>query len=70
MNLSEELRNAQWRKATKSGENGGNCLEVAPLSESRVAIRDTETPDQPPYVVRATVWHAFIHGAKNGEFDF
>ncbi|MEU1736904.1 DUF397 domain-containing protein [Streptosporangium sp. NPDC020145] len=70
MNLSEELRNAHWRKATKSSSNGGNCLEVGPLSESRVAIRDTEAPDQAPYVVRAAVWDAFIHGAKNGEFDF
>ncbi|MFI7534176.1 DUF397 domain-containing protein [Streptosporangium sp. NPDC049376] len=70
MNLSEELRNAHWRKATKSGEDGGECLEVVPLSGGRVAIRDAEAPDQAPYVVRAAVWHAFIHGAKNGEFDF
>ncbi|MEU1736903.1 DUF397 domain-containing protein [Streptosporangium sp. NPDC020145] len=70
MDLSEELARASWRKATKSGANGGNCLEVAPLSGGRVAIRDTEAPDQAPYVVRAAVWDAFIHGAKNGEFDF
>ncbi|MFD0887156.1 DUF397 domain-containing protein [Streptosporangium algeriense] len=70
MDLSEELQNARWRKATKSGENGGNCLEVAPLSGGRVGIRDTEAPDQAPYVVPAATWNAFIHAAKNGEFDF
>ncbi|MFF0574844.1 DUF397 domain-containing protein [Streptosporangium saharense] len=68
--LTRELLDAPWRKATKSGENGGNCLEVAPLSGGRVGIRDTEAPDQTPYVVRAAVWDAFIDGAKKGEFDF
>ncbi|MFS1297529.1 DUF397 domain-containing protein [Streptosporangium longisporum] len=32
VDLSKELENAVWRKATKSGPNGGDCLEVAPLS--------------------------------------
>jgi hypothetical protein len=68
--LAAELRTAVWRKATKSGSNGGNCIEVAPLSRGRVGIRDTERPDQAPYVVSASVWDAFIDGAKRGEFDF
>ncbi|MEU1883314.1 DUF397 domain-containing protein [Streptosporangium sp. NPDC020072] len=42
----------------------------SPSSPGPVAIRDTEAPDQTPYVVRADVWDAFIHGAENGEFDF
>ncbi|MBB4913506.1 DUF397 domain-containing protein [Streptosporangium saharense] len=70
MDLNDELKEASWRKATKSSSNGGNCLEVAPLSGGRVGIRDTEAPDQAPYVVRAAVWDAFIDGAKKGEFDF
>jgi hypothetical protein len=69
-NLAAELANAAWRKAAKSGDTGGNCVEVAPLSAGRVAIRDTESPGQAPFVVSASVWDAFIHGAKNGEFDF
>lgn len=68
--LATELANAKWRKATASGANGGDCLEVAPLSGGRVAIRDTESPDQAPFVVRGSVWAAFIDGAKKGEFDF
>ena len=70
MDLNEELRTAKWRKASKSGSNQGNCLEVAPLSGGRVGIRATEALHQPPFVVRAAVWDAFIDGAKNGEFDF
>ncbi|MGC5013760.1 DUF397 domain-containing protein [Streptosporangium sp. DT93] len=70
MDLSKELENAVWRKATKSGPNGGDCLEVAPLSGGRVGLRDTEAPDKAPFVVSAGVWDAFVDGAKKGEFDF
>lgn len=66
---NEDLDRAAWRKATRSGDNG-NCLEVAPLSGGRVGIRDTEAPDQAPYIVSASVWAAFLDGAKKGEFDF
>ncbi|MBB4914010.1 DUF397 domain-containing protein [Streptosporangium saharense] len=68
--LSVELATAAWRKATKSASNDGNCIEVAPLSDGRVGIRDTEAPEKAPYIVRASVWDAFIDGAKKGEFDF
>ncbi|GGK66186.1 transcriptional regulator [Sphaerisporangium melleum] len=70
MDLSEELAIANWRKASKSGSNGGDCLEVAPLSGGRVGLRDTEAPEKAPFVVSAGVWDAFIDGAKKGEFDF
>jgi hypothetical protein len=69
LELSEELRTAVWRKSSFSGDNG-DCLEVAPLSAGRVGIRDTERPDMRPYVVSASVWAAFMDGAKRGEFDF
>jgi hypothetical protein len=32
MELSEELKAAAWRKATRSASNGGDRVEVAPLS--------------------------------------
>ncbi|MER6825454.1 DUF397 domain-containing protein [Streptosporangium sp. NPDC000563] len=70
MDLGDELKGAAWRKATKSGPNGGDCLEVAPLSGGRVGLRDTEALEQAPFVVSASVWDAFIDGAKKGEFDF
>ncbi len=70
MELSEELKAATWRKATRSASNGGDCLEVAPLSGGRVGLRDTEAPERAPFVVSAGVWDAFIDGAKKGEFDF
>ncbi|MFE9106434.1 DUF397 domain-containing protein [Actinomadura geliboluensis] len=27
-----DLKNAEWRKASSSGSNGGNCIELAGLS--------------------------------------
>ncbi|SDK14096.1 DUF397 domain-containing protein [Nonomuraea jiangxiensis] len=69
LQLNEELATAAWRKSSFSGDNG-NCLEVAPLSGGRVGIRDTEAPEQSPFVVSGSVWAAFIDGAKKGEFDF
>ncbi|WP_343949673.1 DUF397 domain-containing protein [Nonomuraea longicatena] len=68
--LTAELRSAAWRKASKSGPQGDNCIEVAPLSGGRVGVRDTEAPGQAPFVVSAAVWDAFLDGAKRGEFDF
>ena len=70
MDLKDELANAAWRKASFSTNNGGNCIEVAPLSDGRVGIRDTESPDRRPFVVSAPVWRAFLDGVKSGEFDF
>jgi hypothetical protein len=66
---SELLKAAEWRKATRSGDSG-DCIEVAPLSDGRVGLRDSEHPEQPAYVVSPSVWAAFIDGAKKAEFDF
>lgn len=68
--LVTELETAQWRKSSYSGANEGDCIEVAPLSGDRVGIRDTERPDLEPWVVRGSVFRAFVAGVKAGEFDF
>ncbi|NRQ40038.1 DUF397 domain-containing protein [Nonomuraea sp. NN258] len=65
-----ELETAAWRKSSYSGANGGDCIEVAALSGDRVGIRDTEQPGVEPWVVRGSVFRAFVAAAKDGEFDF
>ena len=57
-----------WRKAAYSASNGA-CVEVAP-TEGGVAVRDSKDPDGPMLTYTAAEWFAFVHGAKNGEFDF
>jgi hypothetical protein len=64
-----DLSGAEWRKASYSGSNGGNCVEVARNLPGIVAIRDSKEPNRPPLVFTVTEWDAFIRGAKDGEFD-
>jgi hypothetical protein len=41
-----DLSNATWRKASRSGENGGDCIELADVA-GVVAVRDSKDPDGP-----------------------
>jgi hypothetical protein len=61
------LRDLAWRKAQLSVSNGA-CVELAPVN-GMVALRDSKDPDGPVLVYTAAEWHAFLHGAKAGEFD-
>ncbi|MFG3440014.1 DUF397 domain-containing protein [Nonomuraea sp. NPDC047897] len=58
-----------WRKSTRSGPDGGNCVEVAELSGGRRGVRDSKNPTGPALIFTSSEWDAFIDGAKNGEFD-
>ncbi|MBE1531810.1 DUF397 domain-containing protein [Actinomadura algeriensis] len=39
-----DLKNVTWRKASRSGSNGGNCVELAGLPGT-VAVRDSKDPE-------------------------
>lgn len=56
-----------WRKAQSSVGNGA-CVELAP-ADGMVAIRDSKDPNGPVLRYTAAEWHAFLDGAKKGEFD-
>ena len=66
--LNRELQTATWRKSTRSGSDGGNCVEVAELSGGRRGVRDSKNPAGPALVFTAGEWDALIEGVKNGEF--
>ena len=61
------LRGLAWRKAQCSVGNGA-CVELAPLN-GMIAMRDSKDPDGPVLVYSSAEWHAFLIGAKAGEFD-
>lgn len=63
------LTRARWRKSTRSGGNGGNCVEVADNLPGMVAVRDSKNPDGAMLVFTTDEWRAFVDGAKDGEFD-
>ncbi|GGS12367.1 hypothetical protein GCM10010269_59450 [Streptomyces humidus] len=49
-----------WIKSSYSGDNGGNCLEVAPGFVSVVPVRDSKAADGPVIVVARSAWAAFV----------
>lgn len=61
------LSRAVWRKSTRSGANGGQCVEVA-LLETAVGLRDSKDRGSGPVLVcTPQEWEAFIAGARDGE---
>jgi hypothetical protein len=59
-----DLTRAVWRKSTKSGGNGGNCVEVTCSLPGIVAVRDSKNPDGPKIVLSPTAWKSFTAGVK------
>ncbi|GAA2854892.1 DUF397 domain-containing protein [Streptosporangium fragile] len=67
--LTRELRTAPWIKSSRSGSNGGNCVEVASLSGGRRGVRDSKDPHGPVLVFGPGEWNAFLGAVKSGAFD-
>jgi hypothetical protein len=58
----------RWRKSSKC--NGPSaCVEVALLSDGRVALRDGKEQDGPVLVFTPGEFAAFLAGVRAGEFD-
>lgn len=64
-----DLTDAQWRKASVSGGNGGGCVEFADVGDNAIAVRDSKDPSGPVLLfTRHELW-CMLTGAKAGEFD-
>jgi hypothetical protein len=59
------LNRAVWRKSSRSGNNGGNCVEAASLTDA-VAVRDSKNPDGPKLAFAPEMWRAFTSHVKTG----
>ncbi|MFG3604358.1 DUF397 domain-containing protein [Micromonospora chersina] len=59
-----DLTGAVWRKSTRSGDNGGNCVEVATNLPGIVAVRDSKDLTGPLLTFTARAWIDFVRAAK------
>ncbi|MEU7980580.1 DUF397 domain-containing protein [Micromonospora sp. NPDC049081] len=59
-----DLTGAQWRKSTRSGSNGGSCVEVADNLPGVVLVRDTKDRDGGTLTFAPDTWRAFVDLAK------
>ncbi|MFE9251814.1 DUF397 domain-containing protein [Streptomyces sp. NPDC007088] len=56
-----------WRKSSYSGNNGGNCVEVAdPISSGTVPVRDSKRADGPVPLIGATAYSRWIKSSHSG----
>ncbi|MEU1751799.1 DUF397 domain-containing protein [Micromonospora matsumotoense] len=58
------MTSAQWRKSTKSGNNGGDCIEVADNLPGVVLVRDTKDRDGGTLTLTRGAWRGFVSFAK------
>jgi hypothetical protein len=65
---SDELDSARWRKSSFSNDQG-ECVEVAPLADGRIALRNSKNPDAGAVLFTRAEMHAWIKGCKANEFD-
>ncbi|MFD8757375.1 DUF397 domain-containing protein [Kitasatospora sp. NPDC059577] len=64
-----ELDVTAWRKSSYSGDNAGECIEVAPeFLPGAVPVRDSKDPHGPTLTFPASAWSSFIAAIRDGEF--
>ncbi|MET8161576.1 DUF397 domain-containing protein [Sphaerisporangium sp. NPDC005289] len=51
-----------WRKSSKSGSDGGSCVEVATGPIGTMGVRDSKVAGGPVVVVTAEEWRVFLAG--------
>jgi hypothetical protein len=64
-----DLSSAVWRKSSRSGDNGGNCVEVARNLPGVVAVRDSKNAHGPVLTIESAGWRDFIADLKAGRHD-
>ncbi|MDG4831874.1 DUF397 domain-containing protein [Solwaraspora sp. WMMD1047] len=54
----------RWRKSTRSGPNGGDCVEVASNLPGRVLVRDSKDLAGPVLTFGPAAWRSFVAGVR------
>ncbi|WP_371478467.1 DUF397 domain-containing protein [Kitasatospora sp. NBC_00315] len=66
MNITLDLSAARWRKSTRSGSQGGDCVEVADGVPGVIPVRDSKNPAGPALLFPADTWQTFVTGVRTG----
>jgi hypothetical protein len=64
-----DLTGAVWRKSTRSGNGGSDCVEVAKNLPGVVGVRDSKDQAGPALAFSPSAWSDFLVGVKVGELD-
>ncbi|WP_326560748.1 DUF397 domain-containing protein [Micromonospora sp. NBC_01796] len=64
-----DLSGARWRKSTRSGGNGGACVEVATNLPDVVAVRDSKDPYGVALTFAPNQWVDFVAAIKIAHLD-
>ncbi|WP_433126950.1 DUF397 domain-containing protein [Micromonospora sp. CA-240977] len=59
-----DLAGATWRKSTRSGGSGGDCVEVADNLPGVVGVRDSKDQSGPTLAFTPAAWAAFVGGVQ------
>ncbi|WP_327411256.1 DUF397 domain-containing protein (plasmid) [Streptomyces sp. NBC_01281] len=63
-----DLSAVHWVVSTYSG-GGGDCVRIG-VQDGIVLVGDSKNPERLPLVLTPSEAAAFLHGVKEGEFDF
>ncbi|MGH3929018.1 MAG: DUF397 domain-containing protein [Pseudonocardiaceae bacterium] len=66
------LARAEWRKSSFSGDGdigGGNCVEIAPLPDGRITLRNSNHPHAAVLLFTRTQTKAWLTACKSGALD-
>ncbi len=54
----------------KSSFSSLQCVEVAPLPDGTISLRDSKDTSRAAHAFTRAEWAAFVAGVKVGEFDY
>ncbi|PRY35398.1 DUF397 domain-containing protein [Umezawaea tangerina] len=64
--MSPELRTAVWRKSSRTGGSGGQCVEIA-MCSTVSGVRDSKDPRGPVLEFRRASLVSFLNNIKMGD---
>ncbi|GAB4105791.1 DUF397 domain-containing protein [Micromonospora taraxaci] len=59
-----DMTDARWHTATRSSNNGGDCVEVAANLPGRVLVRDSKDRDGGTLAFAPAAWASFVEGVR------